>query len=172
MKPLHTIIAVVAATAAPAIAAPIGETFFEFDSAQLRADADARFAEVTDLADSASARLVHEAHTNAYGTERLDVALSARRSKAVQDALIDRGIAPACVLALYSMDAPDRESDAVYHRVMISLTAAPFYQIIDARLGDAAALDWSEPVTPAEAEIESPPAELERSRVAAIRDDL
>jgi flagellar motor protein MotB len=141
-------------TTSSAVADTLGETFFDFDSAELRPDADVKLAEVSEMAaEVPDARLVLSGHADERGGEAYNVGLSTRRAEAVRDALVARGIgADRMVLAVYGEDGPSRGSYAQDRRVTILLTSDPLHEIIDTRLGPATALVWSKPATVAEIE--------------------
>lgn len=159
-------IAFVTASSSATMADNVAETFFEFDSAELDADAmsavEVASEQIADMPKGVT--IVLAAHADERGTEAYNVGLTARRAEAVRDALIDQGVSSdRIVLALYGEDAPDRESFAKDRRVTISMTGSPLYTIVNNRVedGPATALVWSEPVTLAE--LEGPESEIEQT---------
>lgn len=159
-------IAFVTASSSATMADNVAETFFEFDSAELDADAmstvEVASEQIADMPKSVT--VVLAAHADERGTEAYNVGLTARRAEAVRDALVEQGVdSERVVLALYGEDAADRDSFAQDRRVTISMTAAPLYTIVDSRLDDgpATALVWSEPVTLAE--LEGPASEIDQT---------
>jgi peptidoglycan-associated lipoprotein len=140
--------------AATASADTLGDTYFDFDSAQIRASTTAKLTAITAIVrEIPAATLVLEAHADPRGTGAYNVGLTARRAQAVRDELVALGIPEErIVLVMYGEDGPKQSTYAKGRRVTISLTADPLYTIIDRRLGVATALVWSEPVTVAELE--------------------
>ena len=160
MRTSHVALVVVAAmTTSPALAEPIGETFFEFDSSALRATAERELQQVAEQAtDTPDTRVVLAGHADPRGTGPYNVGLSTRRAESVRAALIEEGVPEErIVIAVYGEDAPSRGSHAEDRRVSIFLTANPLYEIIDNRLGPATAIVWDTPVTVAE--LDGPPRE-------------
>jgi peptidoglycan-associated lipoprotein len=76
--------------------ATFGPVYFDFDSAQLRADSLDVLAQLARALDRDRAVLV-AGHTDERGTAQYNIALGARRAEAVKDYLIRLGVAPSQV---------------------------------------------------------------------------
>jgi outer membrane protein OmpA-like peptidoglycan-associated protein len=154
MKTWKLVLLALATSVSSAAAETLGETFFDFDSAELRPEADAKLTMMSEeAADFPDAKLVLSGHADERGTAPYNIGLSTRRAEAVREALVTKGVPrDRIILAMYGEDAPDRETYAEDRRVTVTLTADPLYEIVDERLGPATALVWSEPVSLAELE--------------------
>jgi peptidoglycan-associated lipoprotein len=151
------IITIAAAIAAPAAAGPgverdpiegLGEVFFEFDSARL----ELQSAELDHMAERAKAcpnmTIVLDGHADPRGTEPYNVALAARRTDAVRQKLVARGVeADRIVTVTYGEDGLQRSTYAMDRRVTVWGTSLPLYAIVDESLERATAVMWDEPVT-------------------------
>ena len=80
---------------------PLGDAFFDFDQATIRADARAVLQRNAEwMRRWASTRITVEGHCDARGTSEYNLALGERRASAVKDYLVSLGIAPERVATL------------------------------------------------------------------------
>jgi outer membrane protein OmpA-like peptidoglycan-associated protein len=68
------------------------DVLFDFDRAEIRAQADPALAELSRLVASADKAAMIEGHTDAIGTDAYNQGLSERRALAVRSALVDHGL--------------------------------------------------------------------------------
>jgi hypothetical protein len=144
-------------TTSSAGAKPFAEVFFGFDSAELTDEARATLERAASRAkDAPDTRVVIDAHADARGAADYNVALTARRAVAVQEALAELGVGrERIVLAMYGEDGARRARSSEDRRAGIELTSDPLYVIVDDTLPVATAVTWNRPATVAE--IDGPP---------------
>ena len=149
------LLAVFAGSAGAGSNKPNAEVFFDFDSARLSADAQAKLdATALDAKQAIGAKIVISGHTDPVGSSVYNVKLSIRRAEGVRDQLLAQGVDPDdIVMAYFGEDGPRRGTFAQDRRVSVELTRDPLYVVIDnAQAGAATAITWRRPATTAEIE--------------------
>jgi outer membrane protein OmpA-like peptidoglycan-associated protein len=132
---------------------PVGEVFFEFDSAHLPPL-------ITEIAlapivawskEHPSGTIVLDGNTDSIGPETYNIRLGARRAESVRDRLMEMGVdGDRIVLAIYGEYGLRRTTNALDRRVTVWTTHEPLYAIVDTSLVRGKAVLWSKPVTYAE----------------------
>jgi len=95
VEPEATPYAEIEPAAGPVEPEPVGPfvVYFDWDSAELTAEARAEIAEAADLAiEKAPIKLLLKGHADTTGADNYNVDLSKKRAKAVQDALVAAGV--------------------------------------------------------------------------------
>ena len=115
----------------PAEPAPLAGPFvvyFEFDSAELTADATRTVSQAADAVTAGdAAKIVLSGHADRVGSSDYNLALSARRVAAVTDLLMSRGVSPQQISSgefgesRPAVSTPDNRREAGNRRVEISL---------------------------------------------------
>ncbi|MGW8194433.1 MAG: OmpA family protein [Desulforhopalus sp.] len=101
-----------------------GETFFDFDSANLLPGGQREVARVAAVLNKYNQTQIEVAgHTDSRGSEQYNQQLSMRRAETVKNALVQQGVAPQRIMAIgYGESYPVSSNDAMNRRVEIIIT--------------------------------------------------
>jgi len=139
----------------------LAEVNFQFDSAELPADAKALLdPAIAYAARHASTRIVLDAHCDPIGSAPYNAGLAVRRAEQVRHQLVAAGVpADQIVISVYGEDGARRASYADDRRVTLWWTREPLATVAsEAFAARSTAVRWGRPLTVAEIQAAPEPA--------------